>query len=538
VTNRGNHITQPLFETTGRGPATGRDGLVAAGHPLAAAAGLHALRSGGNAFDAAVTMAAVIAVVEPSSNHVGGDVFTIFQAAGADRLTAINASGPAPAAADPAAFPDGIPAIGLRSAAVPGAVSAWETLANAHCRFDLPQLLQPAIDYAASGFPISHALSRAITDSRTKLGSSATGLELFFPAGQPLQPGAILVQEDLAGTLRAVAEGGADAFYRGEYAAKLDAWSRANDGWLTAADLAGYECETLEPIYSDYRGYCIAGQPPVSQGYVVLGELNIAAGYDLAASGFGATDTVHTMIEAKKLAFADRHSNLGDPEHVDFDIERLLSAEFAEQRRAQIDPDRAAHEPPPGDVNAGSDTTVLAAVDAEGNAITFIQSLFEGFGCGVIVDGTGVVLNNRMTGFSLDPAAPNYLQPGKRTMHTLNTYMVLRDGRPWLLGGTPGGHYQVQTNFQVISNVIDHGMNVQQAVEAPRWGHDELTDVVGIETRFPSGLDVALRGRGHVVVSDGAWGNPSRAHLIAIDPDTGAFSGGTDPRWHGQTLGY
>ncbi len=483
-------------------------------------------------------MAAVIAVVEPSSNHVGGDVFTIFQAAGADRPTAINASGPAPAAADPGAFAGYIPIIGPRAAAVPGAVSAWDALAAGQCRFDLPQLLQPAIDYAVGGFPISHALSRAISENHKKLSVSATGLDLFFPDGEPLPPGSILVQPDLAATLQAIAAGGAEVFYRGEYAERLETWCRAHEGWLSAADLAGYECETTEPIYSDYRGYRVAGQPPVSQGYVLLGELNLAAGYEFAASGFGSADTVHAMIEAKKIAFADRHGHLGDPEHVDFDMDRLLSAEFAAERRAGIDPDRADDTSPQQDLNAGSDTTVVAAVDAEGNAITYIQSLFSAFGCGVIADGTGVLLNNRMTGFSLDPTAPNYLRPGKRTMHTLNTYMVLRDGRPWLLGGTPGGHYQVQTNFQVISNVIDHGMNVQQAVEAPRWGHEELTGVVGLETRFPGSLGLELRGRGHVVVSDGAWGNPSRAHLIAIDPDNGSFQGATDPRWHGQALGY
>jgi gamma-glutamyltranspeptidase/glutathione hydrolase len=496
------------------------------------------LQAGGNAFDAVVTMAAVIAVVEPSSNHVGGDVFSIHRAAGQDGLRALNASGPAPAAADPDAFSGGIPQVGLRSASVPGAVSAWDTLATNHCRFDLVRLLQPAIDFAERGFPISHALSRAITDSREKLSASATGLALFYPGGEPLRPGAILVQTDLASTLRTIATGGAEAFYQGDFAQKLDAWSRDHDAWMTAADLAAYRCDVGEPIYTNYRGYQIVGQPPVSQGYVLLSQLNIAAGFDFAATGFGAADTVHTMIEAKKLAFADRHGFLGDPAHVDYDMARLLSEEFAARRRAAIDPAHAANEPLPGNLHEGSDTTVMAAVDADGNAITYIQSLFEGFGCGVIPDGTGVFLNNRMTGFSLDPAAPNFLQPGKRTMHTLNTYMVLRDGRPYLLGGTPGGHYQVQTNFQLISNVLDHGMNVQQAVEAPRWGHDELTGVAGLETRFDSALAGHLSDRGHVITSYGAWGNPSRAHLIAIDPDNGSFTAGSDPRWHGQAIGY
>ncbi len=496
------------------------------------------MQAGGNAFDAIVTMAAVIAVVEPSSNHVGGDAFSIYQSAGHDHLQALNASGPAPTAADPDAFSGRIPQIGLRSASVPGAVSAWDTLAKGHCHFDLPRLLQPAIDYAERGFPISYALSSAIANSHEKLSASTTGLALFYPGGEPLRAGAILVQTDLASTLRSIATGGADAFYQGEFAQKLDTWSYEHDAWMTATDLAAYRCDVGEPIYTTYRGYQIAGQPPVSQGYVLLSQLNIAAGFDFAATGFGAADTVHTMLEAKKLAFADRHGFLGDPNHVNYDMPRLLSEEFAARRRAAIDPGHAVNDPPPGRLNEGSDTTVIAAVDADGNAITYIQSLFEGFGCGVIPDGTGVLLNNRMTGFSLDPSAPNFLRPGKRTMHTLNTYMVLRDGRPYLLGGTPGGHYQVQTNFQLISNVIDHGMHVQKAVEAPRWGHDELTGVAGLETRLNSALAGHLRDRGHVITSYGAWGNPSRAHLIAIDPDNGSFMAGSDPRWHGQAIGY
>ncbi len=494
--------------------------------------------AGGNAFDAVVTMAAVIAVVEPSSNHVGGDAFAIYKAASQDGPRALNASGPAPAAANPGAFSGTIPAVGLRSASVPGAVSAWDTLATNHCRFDLPHLLQPAIDYAGQGFPISHALSRAIAENHQKLSASSTGLELFYPAGEPLRPGAILVQTDLASTLRAIATDGAAAFYEGRFAQKLDTKSREHDAWMTAADLAGYHCEVSEPLYTTYRGYQVAGQPPVSQGYVLLAQLNIAAGFDFATSGFGAADTVHAMIEAKKLAFADRHRFLGDPDHIDFDMNHLLSEQFATERRAAIDPTRASSDPPPGRPNEGSDTTVVAAVDVDGNAVTYIQSLFEAFGCGVIPDGTGVLLNNRMTGFSLDSSVPNFLRPGKRTMHTLNTYMVLRDGHPYLLGGTPGGHFQVQTNFQLVSNVLDHGMNVQQAVEAPRWGHDELTGVAGLETRFDPALAGHLRDRGHVIECYGPWGNPSRAHLIAIDSENGGFMAGSDPRWHGQAIGY
>lgn len=540
----GNYVKEKIdiaftqFDSSGRGPATGQVGMVSSGHPLATAAGLASMLAGGNAFDAVVTMAAVIAVVEPSSNHVGGDAFAIFQAAGAKELKALNASGPSPRATDSTVFHGRIPQIGLRSASVPGAVDAWDTLVTHYCRFDFPTLLQPAIDLAQDGFPISHALSSALHDNHHKLRASKTGLALFYPNGKPLAPGEILIQHDLATTLQIIAKGGSSAFYRGQFADSVAAWARNNDAWITRDDLANYHCEILDPLCVDYRGYQIIGQPPVSQGYVLLNELNIMNGFNIGKSKFGDSKTVHAMIEAKKLAFADRHAFLGDPAYTNFDISSLLSEEFAASRRTAIDPFHAANTPAAGIVNEGNDTTAIAAVDAEGNAITYIQSLFEAFGCGVIPDGTGVLFNNRMTGFSLEPSAPNFIQPNKRTMHTLNTYMVLNQDRLLLLGGTPGGHYQVQTNFQVISNVLDHGMNVQQAVEAPRWGHDERTGIVGVETRFPGKLADELHDRGHMIHSYGAWGNPSCAQLIAINPDNGSFTGGSDPRWHGQAIGY
>lgn len=493
---------------------------------------------GGNAFDAVVTMASVIAVVEPSSNHLGGDAFAIFQAADSTELKALNASGPSPKATDSTAFHDYIPQIGLRSASIPGAVAAWDALVDRHCRFDFSTLLEPAINFAQNGFPVSHDLSDAARDHHDKLKASKTGLELFYPNDDPIEPGALLVQYDLANTLRSISEGGSSAFYQGEFAEAVDSWSRNNDAWITADDLASYECEILEPLYVNYRDYQIVGQPPVSQGYVLLNELNIMNGFDIRNTKFSDPNTVHTMIEAKKLAFADRHAFLGDPRHIHFDISNLLSEEFAATRRAAIDLSQATDRPSVGILSEGNDTTALAAIDSDGNAITYIQSLFDPFGCGIIPDGTGVFFNNRMTGFSLDPSAPNFIQPNKRTMHTLNTYMVLHQGRPLLLGGSRGAHYQVQTNLQVISNILDYDMNVQQAVEAPRWGHDEQTGIVGVETRFPNDLAAELHNRGHRIDSYGAWGNPSCAHIIAINPDNGSFSGGSDPRWHGQAIGY
>ena len=520
---------------TGRTPVAARRGLVSTGHPLATAAGLGILQAGGNAFDAAIAAAAVIAVVEPNTNQVGGDVFALCLPTGRDEVVAINASGPAPAADAPGNYPQGIPTKGASASTVPGAVHAWETITRSFGSMPMATLLQPAIAYASEGFPVDHALEKSVSGAAAALGQFPSSSAVFLAGGNSPRAGQVLVQSDLGGTLRAIADGGADAFYRGPFA---NALAKAGGGF-TREDLHGYACEVTQPLRTFYRGWEVIEQPLPSQGFVVLEQLNILEGFDLAAEEFGSAETLHLFVEAKKLAYADRLAHIGDPRFTTSPIAAILSKEFAAQRRMMLDRARASKTPRAGDPSLmGTDTTAISAADADGNAVTFIQSVFHGFGSAFVVPGTGVLLNNRRTGFSLDAASPNVLAGGKRPVHTLNTYMVRREGRLSFMGGSPGGHYQIQTNVQLITDIIDFGMHIQEAVDAPRWYHTEDTGQVMLESRFDPATGGVLRSRGHDVMWAPPWTGTSRAQIIGFDPDTGVMFGATDPRWHGQVLGF
>ncbi len=523
---------------TGRDPVVAGHGMISTGHPLATAAGFKVLRDGGNAFDAIVCAAAVIAVVEPNSNQVGGDVFALCRPASGDQVEAVNASGPAPAQAELAAFTEGIPEVGPAAASVPGAVSAWDTILERYGTITLADALAPAIEYAEAGFPADLSLCRTITAAQEWLRKYPASAEAFLIDGEPPRAGQAVRQSDLAETLRQIAADGAPGFYRGAFAQAL-VRAAADGGLFGSEDLADYACEILPPLRSFYRGFEVLGQPLVSQGFVLLEELNIAEGFDLGGMQFGSVDAVHILVECKKLAFADRHGHIGDPKFVDAPVEPILTKEYAAKRRMALDPARASGRPSAGDPSAlGGDTTALSAVDERGNAVSFIQSVFASFGSRYVVPGTGVLLNNRMRGFSLDPESPNVLAPGKRPVHTLNTYMVLDEGRIVLLGGSPGAHYQVQANLQVISNVIDHEMHWQEALDAPRWYHNEDTNELLLEARFDHSIGTPLRQRGHEVSWQQPFTSYARSQGIMIDPASGAFFGATDPRWHGQVLGY
>ncbi len=525
--------------TTQRPPVIGARCMISSGHPLATEAGLGALRNGANAFDAVVTAAAVIAVAEPGTNHVGGDVFALCLPIGAADPEAINASGPSPAGLTINAFDDEIPPHGINAATVPGAVSAWQTILDRYGSISMDDALAPAIHYAEAGVPVDPETAQAIANAGPALAQQPASVRSFLPNGAPPRPGALLLQPDLAETLRQIADGGADAFYKGPFADALVRASARDGGAFSPQDLAAYECDVLPPLRTYYRGLEVLGQPLPSQGFLVLEQLNIAEGFELSAFEFGSADVLHLMAECKKAAFADRLAHVGDPNWIDFPINRLLSKEFAAQRRMTIDPVRAAPHVAPGDPSAvGGDTTAISAVDEAGNAITFIQSVFTSFGSCYVVPGTGVLLNNRMRGFSLDPDSPNVMQGGKRPIHTLNTFMVRREDQLLLLGSSPGGQYQVQTNFQVISNVFDHGMHWQAAIDAPRWYHNEDTGDLMLEDRFDPAVGTDLENRGHAVRREAPFSVHSRAQGVMLDPATGARIGATDPRWHGQVLGF
>jgi gamma-glutamyltranspeptidase/glutathione hydrolase len=522
----------PDAATSYRGPVIGTHGMVCSEHPLVSQTGVDVLRRGGNAFDAALAMSAVLPVVRPAANHLGGDAYILAYPKREGRVTAICSGGMAPAAATPDRYGDTIPRHGGLAVAIPGLVDAWQAFGDRWCSMPRAELLQPAIAYARDGFPVSRELSALLT-AAAGLAKKYTGLaEALYPDGAAPRMGGLLRQTKLAGTLEAIAEGGRAAFYESPIAERIAEGVQAWGGVLTASDMAAHRPDVLEPLAITYRGDTVYETPPNSQGLILLEELKIAEGYDPASMGHLSADSVHTLVEAKKLAFEDRQRFAGDPAFVRFDPTLLLTDAHSAERRKEIDPNRARTSAVP---MSNTDTTAYVVVDGEGNACSFIQSLFAAFGSAVCVDG--IIMNNRMTGFSLDPSHPNVLAPGKRTMHTLNAYMVFRAGRPYLVGNTPGGDFQVQTNLQVITGVLDYGLDPQAAIDAARWG--DTPEGLLVEDNMPAATQEELARRGHDVRPVPRAQNPmGRAQAIVIDPESGALIGGSDTRGEGAAAGW
>jgi gamma-glutamyltranspeptidase len=525
-----------------------RNGLVAAGHPLAAQAGIQTLVAGGNAIDAAIAVAAALNVVEPNMSGIGGDGFFMIYDAARREVTCLNGTGPAPSAARRECYlPDGIPPHGIRGVSVPGLVDAW---CQAHTRFGvlpLPTVLEPAIGLAEDGFPISRKLAEAIAGCGGPLTTFPPSAAVFAPAGRPLGPGERLVQRDLGRTLRRLAAEGSELFYRGDLARAMARFSHETDGFLTDADLAAFHARWQEPIRTTYHGCEVLEFPPNSSGHVLLQELNLVERFDLPTLGWNTAASIHVMVEAKKLAFADRERFLADPDHVRVPLDGLLSKAYAAERAMLIDPDRANPDPLAGRPEASEETTCFCVMDREGNAVCQLQSLQSGFGSQLIAGDTGILLNNRMTYWHLEEDHVDCLQPGKRVRHTMNPVMVLRDGRLLLVCGTPGADTQVQTNLQLVTSVIDFGLDVQEAVEAPRWRHCQngtestyphtCADELLLEARFDEEVKEGLSTRVHAVRIIGPWEAAGSAMAIQIAPD-GALFGGADPRRDGYVVGY
>ena len=513
-----------------------RNAMVASANPIASLIGVEILRAGGNAADAAVAIGAAIAVMEPQNSHLGGDAFAQIWDAPARKLSALNGSGAAPALATPEAMGSGIPDRGIRAAAVPGAVDAWLTLLGRWGTMAATEVLAPAISLAENGYALPARQAALLEAHSDLLGISSHTLAALMPS--VLKPGATLYQPDLAETLRQIALGGRAAFYEGAFAEELLAYSSENGGFFTRADLASHRTLVTEPIRTTYRGITVTEQPPVSQGCLLLQMLNILEGYDLASLDPEGADTVHLMAEAKKLAFSDRFAYLGDlPQTL---LSTLLSKDYAADQRKRITQTAQASYAPGRlpVLNGGSDTTSFCVVDTHGSAVTWIQSVFHRYGSGVVVPGTGVLLNNRMTGFSLDPSSPNVLAPGKKTMHTLNTWMLFRGDDFWAAGGTPGADVQVQTNLQIITQMIDHGRSPQEAIESPKWHDAPNGPLLAVEDRLPLDTCYELRRQGHALAVGSAWSGSCASQIIARDPDTEVLLGSSDPRTDGLALGY
>jgi gamma-glutamyltranspeptidase/glutathione hydrolase len=511
------------------------NGLVATDNHLATAAGIAALREGGSAVDAAVAASAVCTVTQPHRTGIGGDLFALVYDARTREVQAYNGSGAAPRTLDADAFPDGFPKGGPRVATVPGVLAAFAELIGDHGRLGLERALAPAIQYAEEGFPVSAGLAEGFVDSGGRLDEECA--RVFGPRGRFPRAGEILQQTDLAQTLREVASSGTAAFYGGDLGARFAEGVATLGGHIALEDLASHQTDRPEPIAVTYRGLRVFGQPPVSQGHILLEELAIAEGLDLQEHAWGSADLVHQMVEIKKLAFADRDAYAGDPRRVRFDVERLFDGPFVAGRRRAIPPKASERADAGALAVLATDTTYMAIVDRDGNAVSLIESVFSEFGAACMVPDTGVMLNDRLTGFSLDPASPNALAPGKRPVHTLNTVIALDGATPRLVFGTPGRHAQVQTNFQLAVALIDHAMDVQRAIEEPRWYH-ETGRALKLENRFGEQTRKGLAAKGHEIALLGDWAEVTGgAQAIAID-ENGVFSGGADPRREGNAAGY
>jgi gamma-glutamyltranspeptidase/glutathione hydrolase len=525
-----------------RSPIFGTKGVIACSHPLASAAGLQIFQDGGNAIDAAVTAAAVLAVVEPSMTSIGGDVFALVYDGASRTLKALNSTGRAGARADA----DRLVASGLRempwhgpyTVTVPGAVAGWAELLRTRGTISMARALAPAIRFARDGHAVTDIVAEHWERTAARVAADPPAAELLHPAGRPPRAGEIFRNPELAASLEMIAADGERAMYGGALGQAIAADITRRGGFLSEDDFAAHTSEWTAPIGTNYRGYDVYEMPPNSQGFVALEMLNILEGYDVAAMGHNSADYLHVLTEAKRISFADRASYLADPAHVPASVlQTLLSKEYASSRRGQIDLQKAAPSFAPGLSFASrdlGDTVFLAAADSSGTVVSFINSLFDLFGAGLVVPGTGIVLHSRGAGFTLEQGHPNRLAPGKRPLHTLAPAFLMKDGKPLMAFGVTGGDNQAQAHAQVVVNVVDFGMNVQEAGDAARVRHADAG--LAVESAVEESVRAELRRRG-TPVTEGR-GEMGGYQAAGVHPDTGVLMAGSDPRKDGCALGW
>ena len=543
-----------------RSAVYGRNGMIATSQPLASAAGLKVLQDGGNAIDAAVTAAAVLAVVEPSMTGIGGDLFAIVYDARTKTLHALNASGRSAYAATPAEYArrgqTRMPGTGVLSVTVPGVVDGWSELLAKYGTLPMARAVAPAIEYAKHGYAVPEIISGQWTASEKKLAADPVTAAAFLPNGHPLQPGEIFANPHLAATLELIGKGGRDAFYKGAIARAIVADMKKRDGLLDERDFTDHRADWVDPISTNYRGYDVYEMPPNTQGFLVLEMLNILEGFDITTMGHNSPAALHALVEAKRIAFADRAAYLGDPGSVPPAVLRtLISKEYAALRRKEINGEHAAESYTPGTMPGVAssapiaealqnftgldrgDTIYMTAADGHGNFVSLIQSLFSDFGSGIVAGDTGIVLHNRGSGFNLTAGSPDQIAPHKRPLHTLIPAFVIKDGKPWLSFGVMGGDHQAQGHTQVLLNAIDFGMNVQEAGEAARVTHGN--NGLLVESNVPEAVRAALIQRGHTVTSNASPGGAFGGFQgIMRDPRTGVLIGGSDVRKDGLAIGW
>lgn len=521
----------PGVEAPRRGPAYGSQSAVASEHTLASYAAMDVLQRGGNAVDAAIAASAVNVVVKPHRNHFGGDAFVLIWHRQSGAVECLNAGGRASRHATLERFARGVPPRGPLSSTVPGLVDAWLQLHERHGSLSLRESFAPAVQLAGRGFPVTLQLSLAMQALLAEGTPDAVRQAFLVDGRRPYEPGETLRQERVAETLQRIAADGRDGFYGGQTGRKLAEAMRAAGGIIDEGDLERPTAHWQEPLSSDYHGHVVFEQALPSQGIILLEALNIAEAFPLAEWGPFSADSVHVMLEATKLAFADARKHAADPDFEEVPVSMLLSKEHAREQAKQID---LRHARGPDVALTASDTTSFIVADAD-TVVSFIQSIFFPWGSRFYIPEIGVLMNNRMRGFHVDPASPNRIAPGKRTVHTLNTFLVVRDGRLVVGGGTPGGDFQVQTNLQMIASVLDWGFDLQSAVDMPRWAlsGNRLT----MEGRFTLEMRQELVSRGHNVQASSSWdGSLSRSELIATNPH-GGWAVASDLRGEGLALG-
>jgi gamma-glutamyltranspeptidase len=535
------------WQPTGRPVTMAAHGMVAAPHYLASVAGLTMLERGGTAVDAIIATNAVLGVVYPHMSGLGGDLFAQVWDPTSGNVSALNGSGRSGERVTVDVYKekgwDEIQPRGpLAANTVPGVVSAWGELHRRHGKLEWADLLQPAFIYARDGYPLSHKFRDFIAGYADTLREFDTTAAVYLPKGQAPRAGTLLRQPDLAESYRLIAEQGPDVFYRGELGAKIVRNLQRAGGLLTEDDFTSHQSDWVEPLRTRYGDYEVTQLPPNTQGIATLMILNLLQEIGLADIPEGTPDYYHLMTEAVKLAFSDRDRWVTDPDTLEIPYERLLDKDYARERSDQIDMERALTEEKIKS-GIGGDTVYMCAYDENGLAVSLIQSVYFEFGSAFIPEGTGILMQNRGSFFSLDPNEPNVLAPRKRTFHTIIPAMALRDGRPALLFGTMGGEGQPQTQAAILTRMVDYGYNVQQAIEAPRWLYGrtwgEESKSLKLESRILDGVATELSRRGHDVEMVEQWSQTmGHAQAIWIDHEEGILHGGADPRGEGYALGF
>ena len=539
----------------------GKEAMVASAQPEATMAGVKILRAGGNAVDAAVAVGAALNVTRLGSCQIGGDTVMLIYWAETGEIVSLDAYSKVPSDPKYRDVLEALPGVkgnpeaykpgtvfsegprprydGIEVSMVPGTAAAWTRAMERYGTMTLAEVFAPAIEYAENGFPLNSGLARSLAGSAEALKEYPSTAKIFYPGGKTLKAGEVLVQADLGATFRKIAEGGFDAFYKGEIARDIVDYVQSHGGVITMEDMANYDVVWREPYRTTYRGYEVVAAPPPTAAIHVLQQLNIVEDYDLAEMGYHSADALHVMMEATKLAGADRRFMGGDPDFVDMPVEKMISKEYAAERRALIDMGNAQIYDPgdPQLYDGTKETTHFVVIDKWGNMVSTTTTLGMGFGSKEVIEGTGILMQNRSWFLALDPSYPNRVAPNRRANIGHSPILIFKDGNPFMAIGSPGGDTIRQTVFQGIVNVIDYGLNMQQAVEAARFSANPLENSVSIDSRISADVLAELERRGHNLNSR-PWGGSGTLAAFIIDPVTKGIMGGYDPRGNSLAIGW